>query len=477
MMRRTTLPLPHVVLVMLFVLEAPLAAEPAPIDVGSRVEMFVDRHLIADVRGAELRLAEPVKREVVLELNKPWEGATSAYFSVFRDGETIRLYYRGTSDDAGRSGFTCYAESTDGIHFTRPSLGLVEFDGSSANNILYKGPHSASFAPFRDANPNAKADERYKALCYEVRNRQGTMTAMASADAIHWRRMQETSIVPPGEYDSLNCVTWDGEAKKYRVFDRYWTGGGFKGIRGIESRTSDDFLHWSEPTPNRYTTGEPREHLYTSAITRCPGAEHFWLAFPMRFVPERKKVPSHPEPGVSDAMFMSSRDGVTWTPFREAWVRPGLDEKNWTERSSMPAWGIIETPGDPTTFSMYISEHYRWPSNRLRRLTVRKHGFASIHAAAGEVATKPITFTGERLLINYSTGAAGSVQVELQDEDGKAIDGFKAGDCAPIFGDELEHEVKWAGGSLARFARRPVRLSFVVVDADVYAFRFAPQAD
>ena len=46
-------------------------------------------------------------------------------------------------------------------------------------------------------------------------------------------------------------------------------------------------------------------------------------------------------------------------------------ERNWTERNNMPAWGIIDTPGDAMTFSMYISEHYRWPTNRLRRLTVQ----------------------------------------------------------------------------------------------------------
>jgi hypothetical protein len=177
---------------------------------------------------------------------------------------------------------------------------------------------------------------------------------------------------------------------------------------------------------------------------------------------------------VSDALFMSSRDGVMWSPFREAWVRPGPDEKNWTERSNMPAWGILETPGDPTTFSMYISEHYRWPTNRLRRITVRKHGFASIHAVAGDVDTKNLTFSGDRLLINFATGAAGTVQVEIQDEDGKPIPGFKGSECTPCFGDELEHEVTWSGGSIAQFAGKPVRLSFVLFDADVYAFRFAP---
>ena len=40
----------------------------------------------------------------------------------------------------------------------------------------------------------------------------------------------------------------------------------------------------------------------------------------------------------------------------------------------------LGTPDEPTTFSMYISEHYRWPTSRLRRLTIRNHGFASMRA-------------------------------------------------------------------------------------------------
>jgi hypothetical protein len=452
---------------MLAFLVCVLAA--AAIDIGSRLEMFVDRFLVDKTQNVQHKLTEPQRREVVLETNAPWENDVSAYFTVFRDGERIRMYYRAGGDE---NAYTCYAESTDGVRFTRPNLGIYEFNGSKDNNILFRGPQSASFAPFRDLNPDAKPDERYKALCYHVRNRTGTMSAMASPDGIHWRMMQDGSVVPAGEYDSLNCVSWDPAEKQYRVFDRYWTGHGFKGVRQIETRTSSDFLNWSEPTPFAYGDGVPLEHFYTGSVTRCPGAEQFWLAFPKRFVPDRKRVASHKEPGVSDAVFMSSRDGVRWDRcFLEAWLRPGPDERNWTERSNMTAWGVLEPPGDATTFSMYVSEHYRWPTNRLRRVTVRKHGFASMHAGAagGEFATEPITFTGTRLMLNYATSAAGSVRVELLDEAGQKVD-----ETPEFFGDEIEREVTWTGKGLAAVPGKPVRLRFVLRDADVYALRFTP---
>src|SRR5688500_2350804 len=181
-----------------------LALLAAVVDIGTRVEMFVDQFLVDKKQNVEHKLAEPTRREIVLQLDKPWEGPVSAYYTVFRDGDKIRMYYRGGED------FTCYAESTDGIHFTRPELGLVEFNNSKANNILFRDPQDTSFAAFRDANPNAKPNERYKALSYTVTDeKHGAMTAWASPDGIKWRKMSDKSVVPAGSYDSLNCVSWD----------------------------------------------------------------------------------------------------------------------------------------------------------------------------------------------------------------------------------------------------------------------------
>ena len=178
---------------------------------------------------------------------------------------------------------------------------------------------------------------------------------------------------------------------------------------------------------------------------------------------------------MSDAVFMSSRDGVNWDrPFLEAWVRPGLDAGNWTDRSNMTAAGIVETA--PDEWSLYLSEHYRHADNRLRRVTVRKQGFASMHADArgGEFTTKPLRFTGSRLLLNYSTSAAGSVQIEMQDETGSPLPGFALADMRELYGDELEAVATWkSGASLKALAGKVVRLRVVMRDADLYALRFA----
>jgi hypothetical protein len=105
---------------------------------------------------------------------------------------------------------------------------------------------------------------------------------------------------------------------------------------------------------------------------------------------------------------------------------------------------------------------------------VRRHGFASVHAGRvdGEFVTKPVTFAGESLALNYATSAVGSVSVEIQDDNGAAIPGFAAADCEAIYGDEMKHAVKWKGGSVAPLAGKTVRLRVLLNDADLYSMQF-----
>jgi hypothetical protein len=453
-------------------------------DIGSRWELFVDDWLIDAARGASLKLNPPTRREVVLVTDAPTEGPTSAYVSVVQDGELVRLYYRGSASgsDLSENQVTCVAESRDGIQFTRPTLGIVAVGDSAENNVIWKGIESHNFAPFVDANPACKPEERYKALGglrhpgqnWQEESVAPGLYAFASADGLHWRKLRSEPVITQGAFDSQNLAFWDAARGRYACYSRI----GQDGIRSIQSSHSSDFLAWSDPVLNQYAEGVPREHFYTNATCPCPGAEHLLLSFPKRFVEDRKKVASHSAVGVSDAVFMTSRDGVNWDrTFIEAWVRPGLDQKNWTERSNMPAWGIAETA--PGEWSMYISEHYRWPDNRLRRLTVPRHRLASISAGpdGGEIVTRPLTFLGDRLHLNYATSAAGSVQVELQDESGKPLPGFALADMPPLYGDELEAMATWtSGGDLSSLSGKTVRLRFVLKDADLYALRFGSAA-
>ncbi|MCD6395877.1 MAG: hypothetical protein J7M40_20525, partial [Planctomycetes bacterium] len=183
-------------------------------------------------------------------------------------------------------------------------------------------------------------------------------------------------------------------------------------------------------------------------------------------------------------VFMSSRDGINWRrTFMEAFIRPGLYEGNWggAHGNNTPAWGLLRT-GDKE-ISLYVSENYgNYPAEankvpRLRRTTVRLDGFVSVNApyTGGEMVTKPLIFKGKKLLMNYSTSAVGYVKVAILNEDRKPLSGFDAAEAVEIYGDEIERTVSWKhGADVSRLAGRPIRLKFVMKDADLYSIKFQP---
>ena len=103
------------------------------LQLGSQRELFVDRHFIGSMDGLELRLHEPRREGVALKFDRPWEGGFSCYTTVIKDGDTYRMYYRGlpsaTRDDSPEA-TVCYAESRDGITWTKPDLGLFTVQGT-----------------------------------------------------------------------------------------------------------------------------------------------------------------------------------------------------------------------------------------------------------------------------------------------------------------------------------------------------------
>lgn len=365
-----------------------------PIAIGSRREPFVDEYLIAELNEAELRLNTPVAREVAIVHDEPWEGNICCYHTVFQDGDLFRMYYRGAHYDEKSRKVThpelyCYAESRDGIRWTKPELGIYEFDGSKQNNIVLMGAGCHNFAPFKDANPDCAPEAKYKALA----SGNGGLIAFQSSDAIHWKLIRMEPVIVEGAFDSQNLAFWDGIRGRYVDFHRDFRHG----IRDIKTCFSQNFIDWTDPDWIEYPD-VPAEHLYTNAITPYPGAPHIFVGFPKRLVLERNPA-GHRYGGCSDGVFMSSRDGHTFKRWREAFVRPGQQLERWVNRNNMTAWGILVTDsgpqGTPKELSIYSTEnYYRGAAVRLRRYASRLDGFVSVNAKAtgGEIVTKPITF-------------------------------------------------------------------------------------
>ena len=482
-----------------------------PIDIGARLELFVDDYLIESFGGAaELQLHRPERREIVYRTDAPWEGNASAFCSVFQDGPLYRMYYRGLHyrhsgqpaqalDD--HPWYLCYAESDDGITWRRPELGIFDFRGSTTNNIVLTpefmaeiGGDPAHTATWLDANPACPPDERIKITIIGSKPR--GMYVLGSGDGAHFRLLSTTPSQTEGAFDSQNLMFWDPVAEVYREYHRSFADG----VRGIMTATSKDPFSFPEPEWLEYEDS-PNEHLYTNEIQPYYRAPHIFMGFPMRYTDRNWSQPVLELPmlderlaraaagrrygtAVTDALFMTSRDGLLFKRWPEAFIRPGPREReSWVYGDNFIFWQMVQTRSDledaPDEISLYATEGY-WEGadTAFRRYTIRIDGFVSLAApaASGEVLTKPLTFDGGNLALNFATSGAGGVQVEVQEADGTPIEGYTLADCSEIYGDDLRFVVRWndAGGDLRALAGRPVRLRFVLRDADLYSFQFVP---
>lgn len=493
----------------------------APIDLGSRRELFADDFLIERLGGgASVRLHHPEPREIVLVLDAPWEGSgSSGYHSVFRDGNVYRMYYKGwhIAFDLERkkirpaSSTVCYAESTDGIHWRKPSLGLIEFNGSKDNNIVMnEGPIlgrkivAGLTAIIKDENPAAPPDARYKAFTVSTQPTPKGIVPFKSADGLQWEPMADKPVITNGAFDNQNLAFWSPAEGKYRAYWRWFAHGDNNtntanpiGVRAIRTATSTDFLHWEQEADVTYVDS-PEEALYTTPIIPYARAAHILIGFPMRYV--ERDVPTSqqalPEPehramrksinprygtAITEGLFMASRDGVRFKRWNEAFLRPGIERPGtWNYGHQALSWPPVETNsalvGAPRELSFYAPESY-WTgdSSEVRRYTLRLDGFVSVQAPmkGGELVTKPLRFAGRELSLNFSSSAAGEVRVEIQAADGRPLPGYSLEDCPPIFGDTVARTVVWKTGTdVQSLAGKPIRLRFFLKDADLFSFQF-----
>jgi hypothetical protein len=456
------------------------------LDLGTGREIFVDNYLIEKLEGTRLMLKQPVDKGVMFVYDKPWETYAPAYVTILKDGDLYRAYYRAGKREGLRAytndEWTCYAESKNGVDWVKPDLGLFEFHGSKANNIVLanEAPIHHNFSPFIDKNPQCHPDQKYKALGGTSRDGIG-LIPYCSADAIHWKKMNNDGVIKKGAFDSQNVSFWSESEGKYICYFRTFTKLGR--VRTVSRTTSSDFINWTPPVEMTYGD-TPFEHLYIQQTSPYFRAPHIYVAIGARLLPDRKiatteqlndlKVDPTQHKGLSEPYLMTTRgDSLYDRTFMEAFIRPATGLNNWSARCNFPALNVVQTGLEE--MSLYVNQDYTQPTSHLHRYAMRLDGFSSINAPykGGEVLTKPFFFSGKELEINYSTAAAGDIQIEIQDIDGKPINGFSISDCQLLIGNELARTVSWTGGSdLSKLVSRPIRLRIHMKDADLFSMRF-----
>ncbi|MCB1232699.1 MAG: hypothetical protein KDN19_20815 [Verrucomicrobiae bacterium] len=486
--------------------------EDAAIAVGSERQLFLDDFLIdtAKTKGVARSLNRPSRIERVLKPDQPAERFGFIFYcSVVDDGSGTAKLYHGSYDLEKKRHFAV-STSEDGLHWTNPDLGQVEFQGSRHNNLLPLDAVETSV--FLD--PNAPPEKRYRMLYsrYWPDPEKAGIYLASSADGIHWTA-SDTRLLPFVP-DSQHCAVWDAEIRKYVIYTRTWNP-----VRAITRVAVEDLekpwpydtttptrFHWGKdkvptlshefPTVMAVDERDPEGvQLYTNAISKYPWAANAYVGFPATYQtyngPDWKDRALNGNDGTFDVQFASSRDGIAWdrrrSPYVAAGYHDGLDLRlvsmgpGFVRRGRELYQYFVGWPhrhGHPSMWEKDMALREEWLQKDLGGIycaTQRVDGFVSMEAGypGGSFTTKPLTFDGDRLLLNLHANGSGGVKVALLGESGEPLPGFGEDDCKWINLDEIDHEVKWkADPELAQHTGNSVRLRFTLRNAKVFAFQF-----
>ena len=458
-------------------------------EIASDKILLIDKEFFADSTGIRLKL-HPARKtgERILFAEHPWESLELNWFSVLQYGGKFQMWYEcydvdgwRTDGMAGDDTSFCYAESTDGIHWTKPKLGLFEYHGSKDNNILFRqigppGARSRVHGAGVLVDPLAPTQQRFKAVSQGLFSGFGDepyrVAGMTSADGLTWTRYPQP--ICPLFADSQYSGFWDQRLRQYVIYGRVGGHG-----RAIGRAASDRFDRF-EPLSLVLQSDEadPADSdLYNPACVQLPTADGVYLMCPSLY--------QH-KPDTLDIRLAVSRDGVQWTwPERETAFIP-LGKPGESDSGSLyMANGCLAVgdelwfyySGSPLKHQEASFEKLSQPANRrvFRRAVVQRDRLVSATAAAetGRITTPTLKFSGARLRVNANVRPRGVLRVGLLDEQGTPIPGRRTEDCQPIAGDHLQTTIQWADGAdVSSWAARPIKLRFDLEDADLFGFQF-----
>ncbi|MBN2307871.1 MAG: hypothetical protein JXR94_02805 [Candidatus Hydrogenedentes bacterium] len=480
----------------LCVLMAAFAASiPAPARAGGHLGdltgpwvLFVDDYGIAEKAGVvrTYHAFEKDARNPVLSGDKPWEGGLAYVYGTVlpgEDGAGYRMWYHSWAEGEYRM---LYATSEDGVHWEKPALGLVEYGGSSANNILFRRTHENHNPQVIHTPWDPDPARRYKMVYFEYGRTPPHFTVTgyygaASPDGIHWTDVKDTPVLRDDPGDVGNFV-WDAHAGRYLGYPKKFTE-----VRGYRRRcvgysATTDFESWPPSklilTPDEFDDqlvqrgGEPmHEGAHTDFYGLCGFAyESMYIGFLWMF-----PITDGGSDGPIFVELVSSHDGVHWT--RQEEPRPPIlpvgPDGAWDD-------GMVFTPNHPLVEGGAIRLYYGGfdvthgvDGGRagVGLATLRKDGFASLDAGAeeGVVTTKPLAGCSGPLRVNFRA-EDGSVRVEVLDAGGAVVPGYGRGDCAPLVGDSIDTAVSWGERRTLPEVDGALRLRFVLQNASLYSF-------
>jgi hypothetical protein len=456
---------------------------------GDKKLLFVDDHHVL-YRSGTHRIFHPLQRyaknPVLRGAEKAWEAAI-AYNSVYRDPKSgkYQMWYQSYAGPAARdkqdSCTICYAESADGIEWSKPSLGIYPFNDIRDTNIvlLANGGRSDRYGAsvIVDAN-ESDPQRRYKSVYFDFttsggRNRPGLSLAF-SPDGIHWTKYPQAplmlaaygdrgdevpfsdqpdkdDLIPLSIADAFDLM-YDPRAQVFGIYGKMWIDGPDGRMfwkHAAHRATSKDLVHWGPPTVCLVPDDDDPAwvEFHTTPV--------FYYAGVYFAAPQILNRALHG--GVMDVELAISRDGMQFSrPFRKTY---------WLPKGTAGEFdgGTVVTNATPVILEDEIRIYYGGYStgatgaddtkliSGIGMASLRRDRFAGLSATTnvGQVTLKPIELTGiKELRLNCDSGT-GSVRIELLDERGYRVRGFSREEAVPLRGDNLRHAAAWKNQSVA----------------------------
>jgi hypothetical protein len=445
-----------------------------PIDIGR--QLFVDDFLI-ESSTLERRHHSPAVHPAspVLRPDRDWEidregGNPSAM--PYSDGvlwdpadRLFKMWYMVRYGAA-----TAYATSSDGLHWTKPSLDVVR-----GTNIVLTSSRDSNTVWLDERDTHG---QRFK-MASSQSGGATTQVKYVSPDGIRW-----TSLGPGGPAADRSTMFFNPFLGRWVFSLRagMGTGGDPRRRQYLEA---DDFdrARWTAADPVDWISTDDRDSWRADFKLRpqlynldCVAYESVLLGLFSIWRGESSTHHKH-----NDICVGFSRDGFHWSrPDRRPFVGPednADSDGSWRRSNVQSAGGCCLVVGSNLYFYFSARSGRRGSGSAGTGSTglavLRRDGFVSMGTdKGGTLTTRPIRFGGRELFVN---AVCRELRVEVLDREGRSVDGLGRDECQPFQGDSTAARLAWRGGAgLARVAGTAVRLRFHLTGGELFAFWVAP---
>ncbi|MBI3467908.1 MAG: hypothetical protein HY000_33290 [Planctomycetes bacterium] len=453
--------------------------------------LFLDAAVIERSEGLSrvFHAAQKHSGDPIIQRDRPWEGVAAitgpyVYGSVLWDGGKLHMWYQVLT----RGNHVGYAESHDGVHWTKPELGIIEFDGSKANNLVVSAYQPAVAGGGHCHNPSVilrpeEADVQKRFALYGFDNQCGHPRVAFSPDGLHWQYVPETATQPLFSSSDVVNFFYDPYQARYACT---WKTRNRRG-RAVGIAWSADGLDWTKPFDGPIFVADDLD-LDATQIYGMPvfpyqglyiGQPWIYSARYFRFGEysvERLHEAQADSPRTIDVQLAWSWDLINWT-------RPP-ERHSFIPRGGPGTWdsGMIVTARAPVVVGDQLYFYYGGCDGvhdqpRVRAAiglaTLRLDGFCSMQAdeSEGWLITRREPFYEPAVTINARTASNGLVTAEILDRHNHVVLGFGREDCRAFAGDSVRHVLTWKTGQFPlQQALTDYKIRFWLKSAELFSY-------